>query len=157
MTDEKSNYLVFLEKLFDTLTLSINKVDNTCKEVKNNQIEVMRFIEKIHLDELNSSMKDHDKCSENNIRECTLKVVELSDNFSKQLSEISTKIRTMIIIVLTAFTLFSIAYFVAKSVSDIPSKQQIEILFKKYEDKQNQKYDERINQLKEYYQSEMKK
>ena len=58
-------------------------------------------------------MKDHNSEAKNNIDSCKLRIEEARIEIAEAIKNVNSKITKMIIVVVTAFSLFSVALFLA--------------------------------------------
>ena len=98
-----------LIKLFDTLKDSSKDTQQMCQSMLSNQASISHYIKSLPLDELKGLIKDHAKNSEDDIGICKDAVEEKSDDILKEVKGMTGKVKTMITVVIVAFSLFTIA------------------------------------------------
>jgi hypothetical protein len=101
-----------LLKLFDTLKDALKDTHLACQAVLTNQSNIMNYVKA-----LPDSLKEHAKESSDEIDACTKTVEMQSDEILKELRELKGKVKTMILIVAVAFTLFTTAVMIAQLTS----------------------------------------
>jgi len=98
-----------LLKLFDTLKDAIKDTQQMCQVMLTNQNNIGNYIKNLPMEELKQLLKDHTKDSANEIETCTEKVGTTTDVILNEVKKIAGKVRTMIIVVIVAFSLFTVA------------------------------------------------
>ena len=106
-----------LIKLFDTLKESNKETTQISHALLQNQNDISNYIKNLPMNEIKQLLKDHVKESSSEIDSCTEIVEEKSDTILEEVKTISGKIKTMIIIVLVAFSLFSAAALIGVIIS----------------------------------------
>jgi len=98
-----------LLKLFDTLKDAIKDTQQMCQVMLTNQNNIGNYIKNLPMEELKQLLKDHTKDSANEIETCTEKVGTTTDVILNEVKKIAGKVRTMIIVVVVTFSLFTVA------------------------------------------------
>lgn len=98
-----------LIKLFDTLKDSSKDTHIMCQAMLTNQNNIGNYIKNLPMESLVNALKDHSKNSKDEIGSCTQTVETKSDDILAEVTSIKGKIKTMIMVVVVAFALFSIA------------------------------------------------
>jgi hypothetical protein len=105
-------------KLFETLKQSSDKNEATLQKLIEQQHSLIGHIEYLPIKELQTSLKDHNKESSDEITSCTDTVNKTSDSILERVKKIDGKVGKMITIVLVAFSLLTITFIVAKMTMD---------------------------------------
>lgn len=98
-----------LLKLFDTLKDSSKDTQQMCQAMLTNQTDISSFMKNLPLAELKEMIKDHAKTSGDDIGTCTETVESQTDAILKEVRQLKGRIKTMITVVIVAFSLFTIA------------------------------------------------
>jgi len=118
-----------LIKLFETLKDALRDTNQLCQAMLNNQtsianhmktlpIEDLKQVLKDHSKESSDDLKDHSKESSDDIGTCTETVETQGVNILNEIRDLKGKVKTMIIVVVVAFTLFSSVLLVGKLMVD---------------------------------------
>ncbi len=121
-----------LLKLFDTLKDAIKETQGLCHAMLTNQGNIGNYVKN-----LPAELKDHAKESSDNIGTCQETVEEQTGALLVEMRELKQKVRTMILVVTIAFTLFGAAVFVGRMVveSDTVHDQLLEEMERRFEKK----------------------
>lgn len=106
-----------LIKLFDTLKDSSKDTQVMCQAMLTNQTNIGNYIRNLPLEELKNLIKDHAKTSEDDIESCTETVQTKSDNILKEVNTLKGKVKTMITVVIVAFSLVTVAVLIGGIIS----------------------------------------
>jgi len=155
-----------LIKLFDTLRESNKETTQISHALLQNQNDIGNYIKNLPMNEIKQLLKDHVKESSSEIDSCTETVEEKSDTILEEVKTIGGKIKTMIIIVLVAFSLFSaaalIGVIVSKNENDVESKKRYDKLieavneaiddkFKSFKEESDRKDDEILKAIESFH------
>ena len=103
-------------KLFDTLKDSTDKNERTMQTLINQQQALVDNVKHMPIEEIRQDIKDH--------------IVSAHDErtvISDKVDKVDSKVVKMILVVAAAFSVFTVAYFVARSATDFDKvKLQIE-------------------------------
>ncbi|MCK5603429.1 hypothetical protein KAR91_16205 [Candidatus Pacearchaeota archaeon] len=121
-----------LIKLFDTLKDSIRDMQQLCQAMLTNQTNIGNYVKNLPIDEVKELLKEHSKDSSVEIETCSETVETQADAILNEVKELKGKVKTMIIIVIVAFTLFTSAILIGKLSVDVEEikKEIIEDLYK---------------------------
>ena len=121
-----------LIKLFDTLKDSIRDMQQLCQAMLTNQSNIGNYVKNLPIDEVKELLKEHSKDSSVEIETCSETVETQADAILNEVKELKGKVKTMIIIVIVAFTLFTSAILIGKLSVDVEEikKEIIEDLYK---------------------------
>ena len=121
-----------LIKLFDTLKDSIRDMQQLCQAMLTNQTNIGNYVKNLPIDEVKELLKEHSKDSSVEIETCSETVGTQADAILNEVKELKGKVKTMIIIVIVAFTLFTSAILIGKLSVDVEEikKEIIEDLYK---------------------------
>jgi hypothetical protein len=111
-----------LIKLFDTLKDASKDNYQLSQALLTNQNNIGNYIKSLPMDDLRQALKDHSKQSASDIGTCTDTVEIKSLDILKEVKAIGGKIRTMIIVVTVAFTLFSLAAMIGVIAYNVSGK-----------------------------------
>jgi gas vesicle protein len=103
-----------LIKLFDTLKDSIKDMQNLCQALLTNQTSIGSYMKSLPMDEVKQLLKEHSKESTDEIGTCTETVETQTDTILTEVRDLKGKVRTMIIVVLVAFALFTSAVLIGR-------------------------------------------
>lgn len=106
-----------LLKLFDTLKDAIKDIQLMCQAMLTNQNNIGNYVKS-----LPDALKDHAKESSDEIGTCTETVEAQSDTVLNEIRELKGKVKTMIIVVVVAFTLFTAAVMIARLTDERPNE-----------------------------------
>lgn len=98
-------------KLFDTLKDAITNMNDTLKELLNNQKNIADYMKTLPIKDLKESLKDHSKESTDNIDECTQTVELQSGDILKAINNLKDIITKTIVIVGVFFTIVTSGWF----------------------------------------------
>lgn len=101
-----------LIKLFDTLKESNKETSDLCHALLQNQNDISNYIKNLPMEEVKQLLKDHAKESSDEIDSCTETVEEKTDGVIEEVKKIDTKISKMILVVIVAFSLMSLAILI---------------------------------------------
>lgn len=101
----------FILKLFDTLKEAITNMNDTLKELLNNQKSIGEYMKTLPIKELKDSLKEHNKESNDNIDECTQTVNLQTVDVLKSISDLKDIITKTIVIVGVFFTIVTSGWF----------------------------------------------
>lgn len=141
-----------LVKLFDTLKDALKEVSHLCQTMLSNQRDIASIIKSLPIADVKEALKEHAKESTNDIDSCTETVQTQTGSIINKLDEIKMKIRTMIIVVTVAFTLFTAAALVGTIVANsykTPELKKIEQLIEKKFNELKQESDKNDNEIME--------
>jgi predicted PurR-regulated permease PerM len=127
-------------KLFDTLKDSTDKNERTMQTLINQQQVLVENVTHLPIDEIKQDIKDH-----------IVSAREERKVISDKVDTISSKVTKMILVVVAAFSLFTVAYFVVRSTSDIDK------IKKEITREQEIKHDEIIETIRKEFQKHEKK
>ena len=134
-----------LLKLFDTLKDASKDNYQLAQALLTNQNNIGNYIRSLPLDDLKQALKDHSKDSSDEIGTCKETVETKSDDILTEVKKISSKIKTMIIVVVVAFTLFGAASLIGviayntRAKTDAVSKEAADYKSKQHEHDQLKK------------------
>jgi gas vesicle protein len=103
-----------LIKLFDTLKDSIKDMQNLCQALLTNQTSIGSYMKSLPMDEVKQLLKEHSKESTDEIGTCTETVETQTDTILTEVRDLKGKVRTMIVVVLVAFALFTSAVLIGR-------------------------------------------
>lgn len=106
MTEEN-----FILKLFDTLKEAIRDMNDTLKQLLNNQKSIGEYMKTLPITELKESLKDHNKESNDNIDTCTETVNTQTKDILKGIRSIKDILVRVIITVSVFFGLITSGWF----------------------------------------------
>ena len=101
-----------LSKLFDTLKDALKEVRELCQALLSNQNEIGNYIRNLPMTDITQALKDHSKESSDDIGICTETVESKSDIILEEVKTLKQKVKTMIVVVLVAFSLFGMALLI---------------------------------------------
>lgn len=136
--------ITILVKLFDTLKSSTDKNEETTQELIKQQLDLVNQIKTLPMNDLKQALKEHMKESSKHYDFSKEDANTKLEKILKQLSFISSKVKTMITVVIVAFTLLASSYIFVRAISDT-TPNQVNII-KEMIQKQQQ---ENLNHLKE--------
>jgi len=141
-------------KLFDTLKQSSDKNEATIQKLIEQQHTLIGHIEYLPIKELQDSLKDHNKETSDDINSCTETVETTSDVILTKVNSIDTKIGKMILIVIVAFTLFSMSVLIATltQTKNIPTYSDLKSVITD----QNELIEELKKDIDEYHRQKIK-
>jgi len=101
-----------LIKLFDTLKDASKETRDLCQAMLTNQNNIGNYIKNLPMTDLTQALKEHSKESANNIGTCTETVESTTDIILNEVKKMGLKVRTMIVVVSVAFSLFTLSALV---------------------------------------------
>ena len=107
-----------LIKLFETLKDALRDTNQLCQAMLNNQTSIANHMKTLPIEDLKQVLKDHSKESSDDIGTCTETVETQGVNILNEIRDLKGKVKTMIIVVVVAFTLFSSVLLVGKLMVD---------------------------------------
>lgn len=132
-----------LLKLFDTLKDSSKDAQQMCQAILTNQTNISSYIKNLPLSDLKELLKDHAKQSGDEIGTCTETVESQTDAILEEVKTLKGKIKTMITVVVVAFSLFTIAgligVIVYKTAEEVTPTYQDEFYNPEREEEQHQR------------------
>jgi predicted PurR-regulated permease PerM len=108
-----------LVKLFDTLKEASDESKKNVQVLVSQQQELVNYIKLLPIAELRDNLKDHSKQSGTDINTCAQKVETNSKNILDKVRSIDGKLNKMLIIASVIFSLLGVAYFIARSTTDV--------------------------------------
>jgi len=99
----------FLIKLFDTLKDASKETRDLCQAMLTNQNNIGNYIRNLPVTDLTQALKEHSKQSTSEIGTCTETVESTTDIILNEVKNMGGRVRTMIIVVSVAFSLFTLA------------------------------------------------
>ena len=111
-----SDTLDFVSKLFDTLKEASKDSNTALQRLVAQQQELVNHVKGLPITELHQTLKDHDTKSTGEIDSCTETVESQTGTILKEVRDLKGKVRTMIIVVVVAFSLFTSAALIGKLV-----------------------------------------
>ncbi len=140
----------FLLKLFDTLKDSSKETQQLCHALLTNQNDIGNLLKNIPVKELKYILKEHSKESSNDIKTCAEAVETKSDTILDRIKTIEAKIGKMILVVIVAAGLFSVALLIGTLVRDKDDGVHSEIVIELQKKRKTIiKLERRIESLKE--------
>jgi len=121
----------FILKLFDTLKEAIRDMNDTLKQLLNNQQSIGEYMKTLPIKELKDSLKDHNKESNENIDTCTETVNTQTKDILKGIHKIQSILTKTIITVSVFFGLISSGWFYKTFIQPPGVSQQVIIELKK--------------------------
>lgn len=112
-----------LLKLFDTLKDASKETRDLCQAMLTNQNDIGNYIKNLPMTDLTQALKEHSKESTEEIGTCTETVESKSDIILEEVKTLKQKVKTMIIVVMVAFSVFGIALLIAGIVDDNDKKE----------------------------------
>lgn len=109
---EESNIVRVILRLFDTLKEAINDSTNSFKSLQDDIRDCIHRIDLFPLDEIKTNLNNHRKDSNDNANKYSSNFTLETGEIKKKLDSIETRIKNMIIVVITAFSLFSVGIFI---------------------------------------------
>lgn len=132
-----------LIKLFDTLRDMTRDIQQLCQAMLTNQTNIGNYVKNLPMEDVREILREHKRESSDEIGACTETIETQGDEIVKEIKlnreemkEMRSKIKTMIIVVIVAFTLFSTAIMIAEINDDKGSEYQE--LVEKIESLENQ-------------------
>jgi len=113
-----SDTLDFVSKLFDTLKEASKDSNTALQRLVSQQQELVNHVKGLPITELHEALKDHDTNSKGEIDACTETVETKTDTILTKVNLIDGKVKTMIIVVIVAFSLFTGAALIGKIMVD---------------------------------------
>lgn len=110
-----------LIKLFDTLKDASKETRDLCQAMLTNQNDIGNYIKNLPMTDLTQALKEHSKESTDEIGACTETVETKSDVILQEVRTIKQKVKTMIIVVMVAFSLFGMSLLIAGVVMQKPT------------------------------------
>lgn len=107
--------------LFNTLTKAFDRTETATNTLISQQGDLVNHIKNLNLNEIQQSLKEHDKSATDDIETCTETVESKSDIILEEVRILKQKVRTMIIVVMVAFTLFGSALLIGGIVIQNPT------------------------------------
>lgn len=107
-----------LIKLFETLKDALRDTNQLCQAMLNNQTSIANHMKNLPIEDLKQVLKDNSKESSDDIGTCTETVETQGVNILNEIRDLKGKVKTMIIVVVVAFTLFSSVLLVGKLMVD---------------------------------------
>jgi len=107
-----------LIKLFETLKDALRDTNQLCQAMLNNQTSIANHMKTLPIEDLKQVLKEHSKESSDDIGTCTETVETQGVNILNEIRDLKGKVKTMIIVVVVAFTLFSSVLLVGKLMVD---------------------------------------
>ena len=98
-----------LIKLFDTLKDASKETRDLCQAMLTNQNNIGNYIKNLPVTDLTQALKEHSKQSTSEIGTCTETVESTTDIILNEVKNMGGRVRTMIIVVSVAFSLFTLA------------------------------------------------
>jgi hypothetical protein len=108
-----------LVKLFDTLKESSDENKRTCQAMIAQQQDLVNIIKLLPINDLRDNLKEHSKQSDTDIETCTTSVETNSIAILQKIKDIDGKINKMLIVIGVVFSLLAVAYFIARSTTDV--------------------------------------
>jgi len=121
-----------LIKLFDTLKDASKETRDLCQAMLTNQNDIGNYIKNLPMTELTGALKEHSKESTDEIGVCTETVQSKSDTILEEIETLKQKVKTMIIVVMVAFSLFGMSLLIGGLITN-HDKSEIEALKKQIE------------------------
>ncbi len=115
-----------LIKLFDTLKESTVQNATATKELIQQQLNLVNYIKTLPILELADNLKEHGKICNLNHEKNTNDIDLKNDEVIKQLGKIKGKIKTMITVVIVAFTILCGTYITIRTTVDDLRIEEIE-------------------------------
>lgn len=112
-----------LLKLFDTLKDASKETRDLCQAMLTNQNDIGNYIKNLPMTDLTQALKEHSKESTEEIGTCTETVESKSDIILEEVKTLKQKVKTMIIVVMVAFSVFGMALLIAGIVDDNDKKE----------------------------------
>jgi beta-lactamase regulating signal transducer with metallopeptidase domain len=106
-------------KLFDTLKESADKNTQAINGLISQQNELINHVKYLPIQELRDTLKDHSTKSGTDINVCTETVQTKSGDILQKVKDIDGKINKMLIVIGVVFSLLAVAYFIARSTTDV--------------------------------------
>jgi len=122
-----------LLKLFDTLKDASKETRDLCQAMMTNQNNIGNYIKNLPMTDLTAALKDHSKESTKEIGTCTETVQTKSDIILEEVRTLKQKVRTMIIVVMVAFSLFGMSLLIAGIIIDSDKNKSTSIIEKQRE------------------------
>jgi gas vesicle protein len=121
-----------LIKLFDTLKDASKETRDLCHAVLTNQNNIGNYIKNLPMTDLTQALKDHSNRSTSEIGSCTETVESTTDAILNELKNLAEKIKTMIIVVSVAFSLFTLATLIGVISYNIRENTSLETKVEEY-------------------------
>lgn len=115
MTDS----IEILVKLFDTLKEASDENKRTTQVLVSQQQELVNYIKTLPIVDFKELLKDHATKSGTDIDACTLKVETKTESILQKMRSIDGKITKMLIVITVFVGLLAVAYFIARSTTDV--------------------------------------
>ena len=134
-------------KLFDTLRDAIKDMHFTLKEMLSNQKTIATYMETLPIDDLRTSLKDHNKESTDNIDECTEVINNQSHDIMKKLDKIHTIIYKTTVVVWVFIGVVSLLFTYNKFIKPNPEDLKLQktvVELKQVIQKQTEESDNKI-------------
>jgi len=107
-----------LLKLFDTLREQMRDMQRLSQALLDNQNSIGNYIRSLPMEETRDLLQSHSKNSTDEIGTCTETVEAQTDTILEEVKDLKGKVKTMIIVVVVAFTLFTFAIMIARLTDD---------------------------------------
>lgn len=132
----EENIVNIILKLFDTLKETMKDTNSSIKNLQSIIGECVHKVDMITLDDLKRGLNDHTKEASEKSEKTVNVVLASTSDINKKLDNIHIKLKQMIVIVITAVTLFSLAIFVADIYNkpDMPLQKTLVELTKALDD-----------------------
>jgi gas vesicle protein len=121
-----------LIKLFDTLKDASKETRDLCHAMLTNQNNIGNYIKNLPMTDLTQALKDHANQSTSEIGSCTETVESTTDTILNELKNLAEKIKTMIIVVSVAFSLFTLATLIGVISYNIRENTSLETKVEEY-------------------------
>ena len=115
MTDS----IEILVKLFDTLKEASDENKRTTQVLVSQQQELVNYIKTLPIVDFKELLKEHATKSGTDIDACTLKVETKTESILQKMRSIDGKITKMLIVITVFVGLLAVAYFIARSTTDV--------------------------------------
>lgn len=133
-------------KLFDTLKDSSDRNEASTQQLIKQQMDLVNQIKNLPMSDLRRALRDHIKDSATHYNDSEKLIEGKNQTILDELKRISTRIKIMIAVVMSAFTIMSVTYIVIRATANDNSKiQQLETQLEQYQEEQNKIF----NKLKE--------
>lgn len=145
MTTNNDDILI---KLFDTLKESTNRNTAATDVLIKQQLDLVSYMKTLPICELKDSLKDHGVACNINHEKSKNNIDEKNDTVIKELGLIKDKIKTMITVVIVAFTILCGTYVTIRTTID---NSRIESIVESIDNHQEYILEEFIKKLKPDY------
>ena len=115
MTDS----IEILVKLFDTLKEASDENKRTTQVLVSQQQELVNYMKTLPIVDFKELLKEHATKSGTDIDACTLKVETKTESILQKMRSIDGKITKMLIVITVFVGLLAVAYFIARSTTDV--------------------------------------